>query len=140
MSKTLSFILVVGNRDASLANAAAAYDKHIAERETEEQTISEAVHSVFDQYPGAALTMPTIEGMTLRVLNAQPSNWKALGKRVLEYVRANSDRTAVKDDDGNIVTPAEAPRTRTFGISKGVGGGVKRWADVPESDTSSDNQ
>jgi hypothetical protein len=117
MSKTLSFTLVAGDRAASLRNAEAALDRHIAEQETEEATISAAVSAVFDQYKGAALTMPTIEGMTLRHLNAQPANYKALGKKVLDYVRANSS----SDRDSGA----------TFGISKGVGGGVRRWADVP---------
>lgn len=124
MSKSLSFALVLSaagtiDREASLASAETALDTFIAERETEQETIANAVNAVFDQYPGAHLTMPTIEGMVLRHLNAQPSNYKALGKLVLDYVRSNADQ---KD---------EAPRTRMFGIRKGVGGGVCRWADVP---------
>lgn len=116
MSKTLSFVLVSGNRDASLANAAAAYDKHVAERETEEATIKDAITAVFDEYPGAALTMPTIEGMATRQLNANPSNYKALAKLSLDFVRAHSGTR----ESGAL-----------FGISKGVGGGVRRWSDVP---------
>jgi hypothetical protein len=124
MSKTLSFALVLSagsiDREQSLKSASDALDAHIAEHETQQETIAQAVSSVFDQYPGANLTMPTIEGMTLRALNAQPSNYKVLGKLVLDYVRANADQ---KD---------EAERTRTFGISKGKNGGVCRWSDVPE--------
>jgi hypothetical protein len=134
MSKTLSFALVLsatGNTDraASLQAAEVALDKYIAERETEQETISQAVHAVFDQYKGAALTMPTIEGMTLRHLNAQPANYKTLGKLVLDFVRANADQKG------------EAERTRDFGISKGVGGGVRRWCDVPaDAPESSDSK
>jgi len=131
MSKTLSFALVLSavgttDRDASLQAAEAALDKYIAERETEQDTISQAVNAVFDQYKGAALTMPTIEGMTLRHLNAQPANYKTLGKLVLDHVRANSGAR----DSG-----------ATFGISKGVGGGVRRWCDVPaDAPESSDSK
>lgn len=124
MSKpSLSFTLVLSagsiDREASLKAASDALDAHIAEHDTQQETIAAAVHSVFDEYKGANLTMPTIEGMTLRALNAQPANYKVLGQKVLDYVRANADQ---KD---------EAPRTRTFGISKGKNGGVCRWADVP---------
>ncbi len=123
MSKTLSFVLVPGDRAASLRNAEAALDKHIAERETEEATIRDAVSAVFDQYPGAALTMPTIEGMATRELNAGPSNYKTLAKLALDYVRANAGTR----ESGAL-----------FGISKGVGGGVKRWSDVPAEQPASD--
>ncbi len=126
MSKTLSlsFALATLNgsidRAASLAAAEKALDSHIAEHETEQSVIADAVSAVFTQYPGAALTMPTIEGMVLRQLNAQPSNYKALGKRVLDYVRSNSEE--VRKDS--------APSgTKLFGTKKGLNGGVVRWAD-----------
>ncbi len=116
MSKSISFNLVPGDRSASLKNAEAAYDKHIAERETEQETIATAVTAVFDSFPGAALTMPTIEGMVTRQLNATPANYKALAKLGLDYVRANCGTR----ESGAL-----------FSKSKGVGGGVRRWADVP---------
>ena len=121
MSKTLSFALVLSagsiSREESLASAEAALDAHIAQQETQQATIADAVNAVFDTYKGANLTMPTIEGMTLRHLNAQPANYKVFGKLTLDYVRANAgDRASGK----------------TFGISKGKGGGVCRWVDVPE--------
>lgn len=132
MSKSLSFTIVAGDREASLSNAAAAYDKFIAERETQESTIAAAVSAVFDAHRGANLTMPTIEGMALRHLNAQPSNYKVLGKLVLDYVRANADQSELKGEDGTVLRAAEPKRTRTFGIQKGKNGGVCRWSDVPE--------
>jgi hypothetical protein len=115
MSK-ISFDFVSGDRAKSLQNAEAALDKHIAERETEQATIASAVKAVFDEYPGAALTMPTIEGMVTRHLNATPANYKTLAKLGLDYVRANCGTR----ESGAL-----------FSKSKGVGGGVKRWADVP---------
>jgi len=118
----LSFALVLSagsiDRSASLASAEAALDSHIAERDTQQETIATAVSAVFDEYPGANLTMPTIEGMVSRQLNAVPSNYKVLTKLALDYVRANS---------GDKASGA------TFGITKGKGGGVCRWADVAET-------
>jgi len=115
MSKSISFVLG-SDRATSLQNAADAYDRHIAERETEQETIATAVKAVFDSFPGAALTMPTIEGMVTRQLNATPANYKALAKLGLDYVRANCGTR----ESGAL-----------FSKSKGVGGGVRRWADVP---------
>jgi len=121
MSKTLSFTLVLSagsiDREASLKAAADTLDRFIAERDTQQETIAAAVGAVFDAHRGVNLTMPTIEGMALRHLNAQPSNYKVLGKLTLDYVRANA---------GDRASGA------TFGIQKGKNGGVCRWADVPE--------
>ena len=121
MSKTLSFTLVLSagsiDRSESLKSASDALDAHIAEHETQQETISEAVSAVFGRFPGANLTMPTIEGMVARELNALPSNYKVLTKRALDYVRANAGAR----DTGAL-----------FGIQKGKNGGVCRWADVPE--------
>lgn len=119
LSFTLALTAGVINREDSLKAATDALDEYIAEHETQQETIAEAVSAVFSQFPGANLTMPTIEGMALRHLNPLPSTYKVLGKRVLDYVRANADQKN------------EAERTRTFGISKGKGGGVCRWSDVP---------
>lgn len=116
MNKSISFNLVPGDRAASLKNAETALDKYIAERETEQETIAAAVKAVFDEFPGAALTMPTIEGMVTRHLNATPANYKTLAKLGLDYVRANCGTR----ESGAI-----------FSKSKGVGGGVRRWSDVP---------
>lgn len=122
MSKSLSFALVLSagtiDRAASLAAAETSLDSHIAQHETQQETIANAMSAVFDSYPGANLTMPTIEGMVSRGLNATPANYKVLTKLALDYVRDNS---------GDRASGA------TFGIKKGVGGGVCRWADVAET-------
>lgn len=135
MNKTtsLSFALVAPagqiDREASLKAAADVLDAHIAESATQLETIAEAVASVFDQYKGASLTMPTIEGMTLRALNVQPSNYKTLGKRVLDYVRQNSEE----------VRKGVAPSgTKLFGTKKGVNGGVIRWSDQTPASASAE--
>lgn len=132
MSKTLSFALVslAGSIDRaqSLASAEAALDAHIAEHETQQETVAEAVNAVFDQYRGENLTMPILEGLALQKMNAIPANYKVLGKLALDFVRSNSDQKG------------EADRTRTFGISKGKGGGVCRWSDVPVETADTDSK
>lgn len=136
MSKpqTLSFVLAFAgssiDREASLAAAEAALDSHIAQSETTQATIADAVTAVFDEHKGVNLTMPTIQGMALRRLNPTPATYKVYGELVLNYVRANADQKG------------EAPRTRLFGIQKGKNGGVCRWSDVPEksADDSSDSK
>lgn len=125
MNKNLSFNLVflAGsiNREASIKAATDVLDKFIADHDSQNDTISAAVKTVFDAHRGENITMPTIEGMALRHLSAQPNNYKSLGKLVLDYVRANA---------------GERSTGAIFGIHRGKNGGVCRWSDVPDkSDT-----
>jgi len=114
--------------EAELANYKAA-------RETEEATIAAVIHGIFDKYKGASISMPALAGTALRELNVVPANHKVMEEKVLAYVRENSDRAEKKNrKTGAIEQVAEPKRTRTFGIKKGVGGGVCRWEDVPEKD------
>jgi methylase of polypeptide subunit release factors len=102
--------------DASLAAAKSAILNHIAQRETELETVSEAVHSTFDALNGAKANMPYVVGQTLRNLNVQPENFKTLEALVQGFIRENAgDR-----DSG-----------KSFNIGKGKGGGVLRWSDQP---------
>lgn len=84
-----------------------------AERETEMEVISDAVHAVFDEYKGTRINMPALVTFSLQKLNVQPSNYNALGARVLEFVRTNSG-------EGD-----------AFTIGKGKGGGCARVCDLP---------
>ncbi len=117
----------------SLINFESALSNFKAERETEEATIAEAVAACFDAYPGASQNMPALVHGALRRLNVQPAAHKTMESKVTAYIRANADQPAQKDKDGKVLVEAEKPRTRLFVISKGVGGGVRRWSDVPES-------
>lgn len=123
MSKTLtiSLVLINGSVDkaATLQATDAALDAYIAESELEQETIGQAVHALFDRpdlAKGARLNMPYVVSQTLQALNASPANFKALSERVAQYVRDNA---------------GEQGSGATFGIGKGKGGGVCRWADVP---------
>lgn len=119
------------DQSATTAAFRTALASYVAEREIQDGNIGEAVHAVFDQYPTANINMPALAGFVLQRLNAQPENFNALEERVMEYVRKNADLPTLKDKAGNVTQVGEAPRTRTFAIGKGKGGGVKRWSDHP---------
>lgn len=103
--------------DGTLEACRGAVLKFVAERETELATVSAAVEATFDSLNGAKANMPYVIGQTLRTLNVQPENYKALEKRVAEYIRENAGDRA----SGAL-----------FNIGKGKGGGVLRHSDQPE--------
>lgn len=112
------------DREACLDKFEAELVKYCAERETEQEVISEAVNAAFDKYHGANITMPALCTFALTKLNAQPENHKILTERVLAYVRDNSQgKTA---EDGTVERP-----NSVFVIGKGKNGGVRRRADIP---------
>jgi len=134
MATVLTVTLVSGTDDDLAANVTAfrsAYLAFVAEREIEDAAIGDAVHAVFDQYRSASINMPALAGFALQRLNVQPENFKALEARIMDYVRENADRHEKSDKAGVVIQAAEPPRTRTFVIAKGKGGGVRRWADQP---------
>jgi hypothetical protein len=109
-----------------------AYEQYKAELETEEATIADAVSAQFSEFPGASQNMPALVHGVLNRLNVTPANHGTMEEKVLSYVRENSDRPAKIDrKTKEVLQAAEAPRTRLFGIKKGVGGGVCRWSDCP---------
>jgi len=93
------------------------------ERELESETVGQAVHAVFDDWRGVNINMPALQTAALKYLNFQPENHKALSQKVTEYVRAN----AGKRETGAL-----------FFIGKGKGGGVKRWSDHQNEESSKD--
>lgn len=125
---TLLIALVLGSdgktdKAATLASCDAAIDLYTAERETEEETIAEAVGALFDAHKGAALNMPYVCNEACRSLNVQPANFKTLTERVAEYVRDHAQGEKVGES-------FERPDSE-FVISKGKGGGVRRRCDIP---------
>ena len=141
MALSLTVALVLSqsgeiDEQASTRSFQDALSNYKAERELEADTISAEVHAIFDQHPGASISMPALTGMTLRALNVQPANYKTMEEKVQAFIRQNSDRVEKKDKKtGEVVQAAEPSRTRSFGIKKGVGGGVCRWLDVPETES-----
>lgn len=110
----------------TLSNLATALIKSEAERELEESTVRDALQSIFDEYKGTAITMPTLEGMVCRKLNAVPANWKPLAMRTAAFVRENSQETTDKLTKVTTKHP-----NSLFVIQKGKNGGVLRRADIP---------
>jgi hypothetical protein len=123
---TITVTIVSGTDNDLAANEQAfrdAYLLHVAQKEIEDTNISDAVHSVFDQYLGASINMPAVVSFALRKLNAQPENHSYLEKRTLEFIRCNSQ--GKKLDDGSFENP-----NSDFVIGKGSKGGVKRRKDI----------
>lgn len=88
----------------------------IAEREEQDTKIGEVVHGIFDKYRGSVIPMPALTSLVLQQLGASPETFKVLGEKVAEYLRGNAGEQGFS----------------TFAISRGRGGGVKRWCDVTE--------
>lgn len=99
--------------EASVAKFKSALEVQVAELETEQSVIAEAVHAVFDKHRGEAIAMPTLTNLALTNMNAQPSNYSVLSDRVANYIR-NAAKSA----------------NPVFVITKGKGGGVRRTADI----------
>ncbi len=113
------------DQEASVVAFRGALARRIAERETEETQIANAVSELFDQYKGAAIGMPAVASMTCAKLNAEPANHKILSERILNYVRENAQgKTA---EDGTVERPSSL-----FVIAKGRDGGCKRRSDIVE--------
>lgn len=129
MNKTITISLALlsdgtVDRDETLATASDAIDRYVAERETEETVVGEAVTALFDEYKGTTLPMPFVVQRTLVALNAQPANQAALTLRIQEHVRSNSQGEKDK------ATKAVARPDSLYVIGKGKGGGVSRRADM----------
>lgn len=102
--------------DGTLVACEAAFHKYVAERDTENATVSAAVEQTFDQMAGGRANMPFVVNNTLRLLNVQSSNYNQLESLVAGYIRENAgDRESGKP----------------YAIVKGKGGGVFRWRDQP---------
>jgi hypothetical protein len=118
--------------DATMKKFAARVTEYDAAVSMETDKIAGAVDATFDKFNGAIMPMDTIVGFAITDLNPTSDNYSILKERVKDYIRSNADRSEVKNQDGTVITPADAPRTRIFAISKGKGGGVKRWSDHAE--------
>lgn len=84
--------------------------------------IEAAVHDLFDQHLGQGIPMPDVQmlvfqnlGLTLPATNISDfiDGWKG---RIGNFIRSQ----AGEQESGAV-----------FGVTKGRGGGVKRWRDVP---------
>jgi uncharacterized protein (UPF0335 family) len=128
----ISKILVRGadglvDLDATVLAFRGTLEVYIAERETENALIAQAVHEVFDQYKGASINMPALLHYVLQKMDATPANFGVLGERVSEYVRENA---VTETNASGIFKNVKG----IFKIAKGKGGGCKRVCDIaPEA-------
>jgi len=82
-----------------------------AEEADRDYRIGAAVQSVFDQWLGKTLTLPSLVNEALRHLEVTPETFTSESAAVADYVRARKDGA--------------------FKIAKGKGGGVSRRCDTP---------
>ena len=122
----------------NVALTMAAFEKSLADyivrQELEGEAIATAVNAVFDQYKGARMNTPFVVNQALIKLEVTPANSQLLTERVTAYLQENTDRQKKVDRKTKaVIHEAEEDRTRLFGVSKGPGGGLVRWADIPET-------
>jgi hypothetical protein len=103
--------------DATVNSFRTALVSHLAERGIQDSVIAEAIATVFAQNKSTSpITTPTLIGLTLTALNAQPENFKRLGDQVKKFIQDNN-----KGDSS------------LFVVSKGVNGGIRVRADIVSS-------
>lgn len=114
------------DHQATCERFAADLYKFEAQKELDEQNVSEAVHAVLDteEYKGKRQPMPALIQSVLTRLNVQASNYQTLQTKVHEFIQENSQGKTAADGT------EERPLSQ-FLISKGKGGGVGRRADLP---------
>lgn len=100
----------------------------IADRETEETKIAEAIELVLSDNVGTRTNLDFVTGTVARSLNANASNYTDLKDKAADYIRQN----ACGEKDGKPVdtkTGMELDEPRCYFLGKGRDGGVCRWAD-----------
>lgn len=108
-----------GNIDHQATNQkfSALLQAYEAERETEDELVVNAINAVFDEHVGARLNKPYVLNTALLVkMSCAAAELPILQKRAADYLKANTG------ERGSAI----------FGVSKGPGGGMIRYSDVPE--------
>ncbi len=72
--------------------------------------VADAVHAVFDEYPGASINMDAVGSLTAQKLGVSLEDMADTAEAARDYVRSNVSE---------------------FKIARGKGGGAKRLSDVP---------
>ena len=138
MNQYLTVELVTTDGQIDLAESEVSFHtalvKRIAEQGVELDRIKVALNELFDENLGKAIAMPTVGSLVANKLGAVYENFQTLSNRTQEYVRANSQGKTLSGKGKTAVV--ERP-TSLFVVSKGVGGGVQRRADIPAEETAS---
>jgi hypothetical protein len=112
------------DRTALDAALSAGATRQLADLETEETQIAQALNSVFDENKGVAIKMPALAHAACTKLNTPHEYFTVISARVLDFVRANSQ--GEKAEDGSVERPDSL-----FVTARGAKGGVSRRSDLP---------
>lgn len=116
------------NMEATLDKFEQAVSQFIADRETEETQIANAIEEVLSANVGTRTNLDFVTGTVARSLNATALNYGDLKAKAADYIRQN----ACGEKDGKPVdskTGEELSEPRRYFLGKGRDGGVSRWAD-----------
>lgn len=124
-----------GNVDsnATVSKFAADLDVYIAERETEQEVIANAVMSVFDDLKAQGtrnVNVPYVLSQALVKLNitAHPNMFMVLNDRVHAYLSENSQGKTLDKATGKVERPDSL---FVIGRGKGPMSGIQRRSDLP---------
>lgn len=103
------------DQDATVMKFAEELSLYVDSQEKLLGEIHEAVHAVFDQYPGAGINMPALVGKSVQILRPSIKDHVLVCEAVRKYVQLNS-----KDDGAFVITKG-----------RGDNRGVRRICDIP---------
>jgi hypothetical protein len=105
------------DREATVAKLVSALNTYIQERDTESEVVLDLVRQVFDSQPaGMYITLPTLAQIVVQKMGVPLASFAPM----LEVVKDRIRCAAGTRESGSV-----------FGITKGPGAGVCRWATTP---------
>jgi len=73
------------------------------EYKLESSTIHSAIGDVFARYPGIRLPLAFIVSESLKILNAQPENYRSLTRKVQTFIRNSPEFITIRGKGGGII-------------------------------------
>lgn len=112
------------DRDAIRSDVFCKLEMELDDRDSYKQRVAQAVNEVFNRNaPGTRFLLNHLLSKTIEALDVEPGDYSKWEKRVLEYVRDNSQ--------GKAVNGVSERRNSLFVMGKGTKeGGVARRADL----------
>ncbi len=104
------------DQTATLAKVGEALVAFAALDANQSSDFAKAIDAVFDAHPGVRIPLPALANEAMKSLNVDVMNYQVISERVQTFVRNNS---------------GDRETGRKYGMSKGKGGGVGRWSDIP---------
>lgn len=113
--------------EATVDKFRTALSQFVADVETEETSIAQAIDAVLTANHGINTNMSYVTSQVAMALNAvEPTAFSTMKTKVAEYIRANS----CGEKNGQPIdtrTKEVLSSPRRFFVGKGVGGGVSTW-------------